>query len=134
LLFLKRWADEHPEARPLGLVYYGNLDPRLAGLEFELPPPGPRSANFPCGRDPARQGPLPGWFAIDVSFTRGLRHQVFDGRGKRLVEDDPNCDFSYFRRFEPVARAGYSMLIYRLELPEVNRVRRELGLEEIGGE
>ncbi len=38
LLYLKRWLDEHPEARPLGLAYYGYFDPHVAGIEFTLPP------------------------------------------------------------------------------------------------
>ena len=30
LLFLKKWLDEHPEASPLGLAYFGMFDPRVA--------------------------------------------------------------------------------------------------------
>jgi hypothetical protein len=130
LLFLKRWAEAHPEARPLGLVYYGNLDPRLAGLEFELPPPGPRSANFPCGRKPVQQGPQPGWFAVDVSFVRGMSHQLFDGRGRRFLPDDRNCDYSYFSRFVPVGRVGGSILIYHITLANASHLRDELGLAD----
>lgn len=134
LLFLARWVAAHPEARPLGLAYYGNLDPRLAGLEFELPPTGPHSANFPCARNSARQGPLPGWFAVDVSFTRGLRHQLFDGHGQRLVSDEPNCEYSYFKRFEPVATAGYSIYVYRITTSQADQVRAELGLPTVASE
>ena len=41
LYFLKHWLDKHPEARPLHLAYYGLMDPRLAGIEFTVPPMGP---------------------------------------------------------------------------------------------
>lgn len=44
LLYLKRWLDEHPEARPLGLAYFGHFDPRVAGVEFSLPPKNPTTA------------------------------------------------------------------------------------------
>ena len=41
--------------------------------------------------------------------------------------------YSYFRRFEPVARAGYSIYIYRISRGQANDVRRELGLPEAAG-
>jgi hypothetical protein len=42
LLYLKRWVEEHPDARPLGLAYcLPFLDPRIAGMEYTLPPSGP---------------------------------------------------------------------------------------------
>ena len=49
LLFLKEWLDSHPEAHPVGLASFGWVDPRLAGIDFQLPPAGP---NFPV-RQPA---------------------------------------------------------------------------------
>ncbi len=38
LLSLKRWLDQHPEARPVRLAYYGGVDPHRAGIDYELPP------------------------------------------------------------------------------------------------
>jgi hypothetical protein len=133
LLFLRRWYDRHPEARPLGLVYFGNLDARVAGIDFFLPPRGPMSANRRCAEADARQGPWPGWYAVDVSFVHGLERQVLDGRGEWLASP-LGCDYSYFRRFEPVDRIGYSMNIYHLSLAQANAVRRQLGLRELEGE
>lgn len=133
LLFLKRWVDQHPEARPLGLVYFGNFDARVAGLEFHLPPRGPRSANLQCAAPAAEQGPVPGWFAVDVSFVRGLNRRVLDGQA-RWTPPEPNCDFSYFSRFEPVARAGYSIYLYKITHEQANAVRRELGLPNLAGD
>ncbi|MDA1055110.1 MAG: hypothetical protein O3C40_32205, partial [Planctomycetota bacterium] len=37
--------------------------------------------------------------------------------------------YDYFNEFSPTARAGYSICIYHITLPEANRVRRKLGLE-----
>jgi len=54
LLFLKRWSDEHPEARPLWLAYSGNFDPGLLGLSGSRPP----------------LEPVPGWFAMGVTCLR----------------------------------------------------------------
>lgn len=37
LLNLRRWLDQHPEAEPPHLAYYGTVDPRIAGIQFRLP-------------------------------------------------------------------------------------------------
>lgn len=41
------------------------------------------------------------------------------------------CDFSYFRHFEPVDRAGYMIYIYHLTKGDANRVRRLLGMPSL---
>ncbi|HVA49387.1 MAG TPA: glycosyltransferase family 39 protein [Pirellulales bacterium] len=136
LLYLKTWLGEHPEARPLGLAYFGYFDPRAAGIEFSLPPHGPVHLDNEGGerRQPsptssAEIGPLPGWYAVSVTMLHGYQYAIPDGKGGKFYTEQPY--FTYFQRFEPVARAGYSIYIYHLELPEVNRVRRELGLREL---
>jgi hypothetical protein len=129
LLFLKAWLDEHPEARPLGLAYYGNMDPRVAGIEFTVPPRGP---SYPVPQPPANAdqlGPLPGWYAIDVNHVFGNTRVMADGQGGRAPPRIGDDDYRYFQRFEPVARAGRSIWIYRITAEEAARVRRELGLE-----
>ncbi len=130
LLFLKRWYDDHPEARPLGLVYFGNMDARVASIEFDIPPSGPVSLNHRCQLADKSQGPQPGWYAVDVSFTRGMRRFVRDGRGE-VARSGRHCDFSYFQHFEPVDHAGYSVYIYHITLEEANRVRTKLGQREL---
>lgn len=130
LLFLKRWYDRHPEARPLGLVYFGNMDARMAGLDFHLPNRGPKSPNHRCQQSEDAQGPSPGWYAIDASFTRGMSRLILDGDGDPS-SPQPNCDFSYFKYFEPVDYAGYSIYIYHISESEANRVRRRLGLRPL---
>ncbi len=54
LLYLKRWLDEHPEAQPLRLAFYGSYDASIAGIEYTLPPTEPQ----------------PGWHALSVNKIR----------------------------------------------------------------
>ncbi|HVA49379.1 MAG TPA: glycosyltransferase family 39 protein [Pirellulales bacterium] len=136
LLYLKTWLGERTEARPLGLAYFGYFDPRAAGIEFSLPPHGPVHPENEGGepREPsptsrAENGPLPGWYAVSVMMLHGYKYHIPDGQGDKSYMDRPYL--TYFQHFEPVARAGYSIYIYHLELPEVNRVRRRLGLPEL---
>jgi hypothetical protein len=131
LLYLRRWLDEHAEARPLGLAYFGYVDPRSAGIAFTLPPKGPtKPADFLEPRQEA-VGPRPGWYAVSVSMLRGFHYPIPNGVGGRaFVEGE--C-YGYFLRFRPVASAGYSIWIYHLEPGECDRVRTEMGLPPLGG-
>lgn len=131
LLYLKAWADEHPEARPLKLAYYNyRLDPRLVGLAFELPPPGPDSLTEGEATDPSAIGPLPGYYAISVNFLRGCMFHITDGQGgTRMTRPH---EFEYFRAFRPIARAGFSIYIYHITVGEADAVRARIGLPPVG--
>ena len=117
------------------MAYFGIFDPRADGIEFSLPPLGPVPREKPNGRgkqarpppNPAANlGPLPGWYAVSVTMLHGYTYAIHDGKGGKLFTDRPY--FTYFQRFEPVARAGYSIYIYHLQPADVDRVRGELGL------
>ena len=127
LLELKRWLAVHPEARPLGLVYFHFLDPRIIGLEYELPPVAPaRPEDWSPERAPLF-GPRPGWFAISVNYLRGMTFAAPNGRGETqwISEHD---SFAYFRQLRPVARAGYSIYIYNITPAEADAARARMGL------
>jgi len=113
VLLLKQWVDRHPEARPFALAM--DIMPVIQstlGLPSLLPTVGPASDPPP---HPAQLvGPYPGWYAVSVN-------RLYDRRN----------EYTYFRRYEPVARAGYSIHVYHLSLEEANRGRRELGLPEL---
>ncbi|HEY8503505.1 MAG TPA: glycosyltransferase family 39 protein [Gemmataceae bacterium] len=113
LLLLKRWAEEHPEARPLGLAYYGGIDPHLAGLDYRLAPA-------------EGEGPRPGWYAVSVNFVCGASFPGFDEQGRRTFFRAGA--YTYFRHLTPVAKAGYSIFIYHVTPEQAKAVRRELGL------
>jgi len=117
LLYLKRWLDRHPEARPLGLAHYvPYVEPQIAGIHSTRPPPGPDAdpARSSSRREPL--GPQPGWYAVSANHLHG--------RSK---------EYRYFLHFQPVASAGYSIFIYHVTLDQANRVRRELSLPELPG-
>ncbi|MCI0458549.1 MAG: glycosyltransferase family 39 protein, partial [Gemmataceae bacterium] len=129
LLYLKRWLEGHPEARPLHLAYYGIVDPALAGIAYTLPPPWAASGDSAPG--PEQQGPRPGWYAVSTNYLCGHHYLVHDGRGNRVwLAGHP---YAYFLRFRPVGRAGYSIYIYHISREEANHARRELGLPALSG-
>jgi hypothetical protein len=128
LFFLRSWLHTHPEAQPLHLVSLGYVDPRLLGLEFKLPPVGPtRKHVSPKSRQDAL-GPHAGWYAIDVNYLAGGSEPLPDGNGGQYVPRGDGFDFGYFRHFEPIASAGYSIRLFRITAEQANAIRRELGL------
>jgi hypothetical protein len=131
LFYLKQWLDEHPDAKPLKFASFGYIDPRLVGIEFMLPPVGPAMPHPNTCANDENLGPLPGWYAIDVNHLHGTLLKMADGKGNRESPVNEYNNYCYFLHFKPVAMAGYSIYIYHLELDEVNRVRRELGLKEL---
>jgi hypothetical protein len=124
LLFLKDWLEEHPQARPLGLAYFGAADPRSVGIDFRLPAWGPGGLTPEEATSSPGPGPHPDYYAVSVNYVRGMSFPAPDGRGGwRLV---PFHAYEYFRHFRPVARAGYSILIYHITPAEANAVRQRL--------
>ena len=116
LLYLKRWLQDHPEARPLGLACFGFYDYHLVDPAFTDAPAAP-AADHPI---PSDIGPRPGWYAVSVNQLHGY------GLGGMR---DPR--FVYFQHFAPIDRIGYSIWIYYITPDEANRVRNVLGLKEL---
>ncbi len=113
LLFLQHWLKEHPEARELGLASFSPIDPRILGIHFRLPP---LTGEF---------GPRAGTFAVSVHFIQGGAFLAPDGQGRLKMV--PREGLSYFRQFQPIARAGYTLWIYHITAEEANEVRQRFG-------
>jgi len=104
LLFLRKWAQRHPEARPLRIAYNLHLvNPTALGFEAAPKPPGfaPRSTT----------GPPPGWYAVDITHLTAQ-----DGA------------YQCYERWPPIAYAGYSFRIYHVTPEAAERVRAQLAL------
>jgi 4-amino-4-deoxy-L-arabinose transferase-like glycosyltransferase len=109
LLYLKEWVEAHPEAGSLGLAYFNYIDYRVCGAAFVEVPIDPPSDVLTEAVEEARFGPHPGYFAVDLhSLKRG--------------------PYKYFGRFQPIAKAGYSIFVYHVTPEQVDQVRREMGL------
>jgi hypothetical protein len=109
LLFLKDWVDRHPEARPLGLAYYGDIDPQSIGLA---------SRSIPRADAVRAAGLPPGWYALSAYLLAG------EPGGTNPIDQN---DYSYFHNFEPTAKSGYSIFIYRITAADADRIRARLG-------
>ena len=132
--YLKRWQHANPEAQPIYLAYRGMVKPDRYDIEW-LPAPkcdvrrtsrpnrgsglhSPEGRHEPMqfsAERARRLGPHPGWHAISVHRLRTEK------RG----------GYVFYEHLEPIARAGYSINIYRITLGDANRLRRTLGLPEL---
>ena len=123
LLKLKRWYDQHPEARPFGLAYWDleSIDPKIVGIEYVPVPSGVPPGSLIRQEQAEGIGPKPGWYAVNVNLLRGD-----EWPGRRVYPDLGY--YGYFLEFTPVARAGYSIYIYHLTEADVAPVRAKLGL------
>ena len=123
---MRDWLKEHPEARPLGMAYFGCCDPRVAGIDFTLAPRGDTSPEEAVWSQAGELGPHPGWFAVSVAMRQGCEFWAPDGKGN--YPWFALNSFAYFRHFKPIDHAGWSIYIYHITPEECTRVRRELGL------
>jgi hypothetical protein len=122
LFELRRWLERNPQSEPIGLAYYGTVEPRMAGIAYFFPP---RDLNKLAGGEAAlpgeEQGVQPGEYAISVNFLQGLPFPGYMAAG-RLARIPPYA-FSYFRKLAPVDRAGYSIWIFRVGPDEAKTLK-----------
>jgi hypothetical protein len=125
-LRLKRWLDVNLEAHPLRFAYFNHVDPRIIGIEIELPPLGVVDQPPSDPEEAARLGPQPGWYTVSARLAGGAAGGPPDGHGGYSAV--PFRGYAWFLHFRPVARAGWSIFIYHITPEEANAVRREYGL------
>lgn len=99
---LANWM-RNEQVDDIALAYFGTADPGSFGIRFHEPP----------------SQPAPGLYAISVNFVMGRPHVILDGKGgSRAVNIG---EFSDFQFFEPIARLGHSIDVYRLSEADVAR-------------
>lgn len=109
LFALKDWLARHPEVWPVGFACHHVLDPLAYGIDSTTPPLAswPEAADAPWFTP--RVGPYPGYYALDL-YNLSLNK------------------YDYFKKFNPVFRAGASIFVYHLTSEDVDRLRRSVGL------
>ncbi|MFC2172732.1 ArnT family glycosyltransferase [Acidobacteriota bacterium] len=92
---LKRYMETEGIPK-IKLAYYGHADPKLYGIDYELMDAYPR----------------PGNYAASVSFVMGQPYRItYQGYFPQQVSRDR---FGWLRAYEPVAKIGYSIWIFKI--------------------
>jgi Dolichyl-phosphate-mannose-protein mannosyltransferase len=141
LLGLRAWCRQHAQGQPIGLAYFGQINPSMSafnqpGDQFDwfLPPVKPgstvlmeRKPGLPPPRlvGPSR-GLVPGYYAVSASLVFGLPWRLYDPSPDAWapVWNADRDAFGYFRLFQPIARIGrigHSIYVYKLSPQDVER-------------
>ena len=121
---LRRWLQDQNITEPIDLAYFGSVDPALYGIRYQVPPRDPRLVP-PRRRVPSDAQPLhAGLYAISVNFLEGLPQRVIAPDGSGIPVDEGV--YGYFRPLRPVARAGWSIWIFRLSPEDATRLNETL--------
>ena len=134
LVTLRGWLAANRPGQPVGLAYFGQINPNIFRLRDEafpwfLPPVEPGKI-APMYRSPALIGPAdrlrPGVYAVGASMVRGLPWRLYDG-GDPLQTWAPAWDahkgaFGYFAELTPVAKVGHSIFVYDLTQADCDRL------------
>lgn len=124
LLILKKWLNGHPEATPINLAYFGSTFPDivLSPNQFSVATPLIINSYQHASWDTKFPSNIitPGWYAISANLLAGMPIAIYGQGGQRYLSGW--CSYCYFQRFEPVARAGYSIYIYHLTEKDIKNI------------
>jgi len=145
LVGLQAWCKKNIPGQPIGLAYFGQINPSIFPMRDEpfpwfLPPGRPDTIGpMPGKRSPALVGPAkrltPGYYAVSATLLHGLPWRVYDPADPRTTPEawSPAWNaadffdrlehdaFGYFRMFEPIEKIGHSIYIYHLKENDIAR-------------
>lgn len=144
LVGLREWCRAHAPGQPVGLAYFGQINPTLFAfrgdpLDWFLPPVMPGTLTMmerKGGLPPPRLvGPrkrlAPGYYAVSVSLLYGLPWRLYDPSPAIPDAWAPAWSaaadaFSYFRQLVPIDSIGDSIYIYKVTPEQAERLNPPL--------
>jgi hypothetical protein len=133
LVNLRDWIKRNPNEEPVGLAYFGQINPlifeaRREGFRWFLPPARPGTIR-PLPKSHLRNDPeaplKPGLYAVSASLVRGLPWRVYDPTRIAYWKADKHA-FSYFQELTPFDNIGYSIFLYRVTPEQADRLNRRI--------
>ena len=134
LVGLREWCRRNIPDQPIGLACFGQINPSIftvRGDRFDwfLPPVRPDLIRSTFDAPGARVvGPAkelkPGYYAVSATLLYGLHWRLYDSTPYWHEAWQPAWSassnaFAYFRLFEPIARIGHSIYVYKLDEADV---------------
>jgi Dolichyl-phosphate-mannose-protein mannosyltransferase len=152
LLGLQKWWKKNIPDQPIGLAYFGQINPSIFALRgdkfdwFLAPiPPGMAQAmdrdRLPYSVGPAKRLEA-GYYAVSVSVLYGLPWRYYDPAPlEKLPPEAMNHmwnipgdgAFMYFRREHLIETIGHSIKIFRLSEGDAARLNAKLGFLATSG-
>jgi 4-amino-4-deoxy-L-arabinose transferase-like glycosyltransferase len=139
LVALQRWWKDTIPGEPLGLAYFGQINPSIFAARGDpfswfLPPVVPGTTESMAMDSSGLIGPArrlrPGYYAVSATIVRGLPWRFYDPAPPLKVPQAvapvwnafKQDAFGYFRQFEPIKKIGYSIYVYHLSKEDVAKV------------
>jgi glutamine amidotransferase-like uncharacterized protein len=109
--YLQDWQRTHPAARPFRITLSGTMPLEKTGIKYDgaVPKEGDGTNVFAAIK--------PGWYAINVNNLYGQKNE-----------------YSYLKNKKPIAKAGYSILIYHFDRNEIETQRKHFNLQTLAEE
>jgi hypothetical protein len=145
LLALQKWWRQNIPDQPIGLAYFGQINPSIFAMRGEpfpwfLPPVRPGTTSLLPGMSLTNLvGPAPkltpGYYAVSATLLYGLPWRLYDppppGSVPQAWEPAWNVHqpdaFGYFRDFQPIMPPiGHSIYVYHLTEADIARVAPQL--------
>ena len=150
LVGLQAWCKKNIPGQPIGLAYFGQINPSIFPMRGEpfpwfLPPGRPDTMGPLEGkRSPPLVGPAkrltPGYYAVSATLLHGLPWRVYDPADPRTTPEAwspawnaadffdrlEHAAFGYFEVVEPIEKIGHSIYIYHLTENDLARAARAL--------
>lgn len=118
LVNLKAWLDTNAPGQPVGIAYFGQINPdifRMRGTPIDWYLPPARLGTMPTVPSGRASGTIkPGYYAVSASLAHGLPWRVYDASRWAPFQADKRA-FDYFLKARPVAKIGWSIFIYKLD-------------------
>jgi len=95
LIGLKEYLSHH-HIDKIYLAYFGGVDPRLYGINFDLLP----------------DKPVKGYCAISVNYLAGIPYPLYKDMKLHFV---PAYSYRWLSDLQPIDKIGYSIYIYKIE-------------------
>jgi 4-amino-4-deoxy-L-arabinose transferase-like glycosyltransferase len=141
LVGLQKWWQKTIPNQPIGLAYFGQINPSIFGMRAEpfrwfLPPVQPGTtyimdAGLYAGLVRPARRLEPGYYAVSRSALYGLPWRFYDPSPGALLPEWNAHEFgafSYFQKLRPEGNIGHSINIYRLSTDDAARLNALIGL------
>jgi hypothetical protein len=135
LVALQKWCQKTMPGRPIGLAYFGQINPSIFAMRGEplhwfLPAVRGRTTELmDSNLTSVLVGPAPrvepGYYAISRTALYGLPWRFYDPNSRALSPEWNASEFgafSYFRELRPERTIGHSINIYRVDAEQAARL------------
>ena len=109
LIYLKKWVDQHQEARPLFVASFNSFNPKHVGFEeneyTEL-------FDDKWSGTPDLKDLTPGHYVLSVNLLKGYPFPIYNSQGKQVLMKEKWLE--QFRKLTPNLKIAHTLYVYQI--------------------